>query len=102
MLDREKKKSVLGRYNAKTIAIAAVIVVFALVCVFRYVYQVRTISEQKKEISELSAQIEAARQQKEHYENLNRLYQDPDYIKMLAKEKLGLLEKNEVVYKINE
>lgn len=98
----ENKKRKTKSYSVKRTALAVIMLCFAAICVFRYVYQEKTMHLQKTQIGELEAQISAAKEEKEHYENLNKLYQDPDYIKMLAKEKLGLLEENEVVYKISE
>ena len=74
---------------------AVFVIVFALV---RFFTQQPVLNQCNQRIDECSKQIEAEKENIEHYKNLKELYQTDEYKMILAKERLGLVEENEKVY----
>lgn len=89
----EKKRS----KNIK-VFLRLILVVFFLFAACRFFIQQPLLNKYDKKIGELNHAIEEEEKNKEHYDELKKLYESEDYQKQLARERLGLVEENEKVF----
>lgn len=96
---RSKERRVSRENRAAMIAITIVVcVLFILLAVKDYQLN-RTIGVNEAKKSELTQEIREEEARTEEIENLREYMQTEDYIREAAKEKLGLVEDDEVIFR---
>lgn len=99
-MDREqmRKSRLKKRKKNKKIFLRLILVAFFLIAAVRFFVQQPILSDYDNKISDLNAQIEQEQKDKQHYEEIKKLYESDEYQKQLARERLGLVEENEKVF----
>lgn len=99
-MDREQRKNTREkkRRRSKKVLLRLVLIAALIFTAVRFFVQQPLLGEYDNKISDLNAQIEQEQKNKQHYEELKKLYESDDYQKQLARERLGLVEENEKVF----
>lgn len=75
---------------------------FSLFALFVFLPSYSKLQDLKQQNEDFTRRIEEQKLRKiKLTEELNRLQNDPAYLEKVGREKMGLIRKNEVVYKIN-
>lgn len=98
MLSKIKNQVVKYVSSHKKGLVIALVAVFVGSMLLRGVMQYPRLSEQKREISDLNAQIEYENERRKEVEDLKGKVNSDEYIKKIATEKLGLIPNNAKVF----
>ncbi|MCH1981905.1 septum formation initiator family protein [Ruminococcus sp. OA3] len=88
------------RYNKMAMVGISIVVCMLLVVLFVQGQSVRErISANNQKQDELAQQIEDENKRTEDIENMQEYMQSDEYIEKIAKEKIGLVKENEIIFK---
>ena len=82
--------------------VGAILAIFAVFVVVNVLFQFRTYIELKSQMDELESKIETEQKKKEEYNNQMDYYTTDEYIEKIAREQLGLVMPDEMVFKIDK
>ncbi len=82
----------------RTVTIVSIVCIAVIVLGLSFHRQTKAGMQLDAQIKDLMRQIDAQQKEKEHYDNMTKLYKTEEYQKLFAKERLGLVEENEKVF----
>ena len=95
---KEKKKSKRA-LSGKVMAV--VLTVFSVFVAVKLIWQLNTYAQLKVDKEKLEAEIAEENKKKQEYTNQMEYYTTDEYIEKIAREQLGLVMPDEIVFKIN-
>ena len=95
---KEKKKSKRA-LSGKVMAV--VLTVFSVFVAVNLIWQLNTYAQLKVDKEKLEAEITEENKKKQEYTNQMEYYTTDEYIEKIAREQLGLVMPDEIVFKIN-
>ena len=95
---KEKKKSKRA-LSGKVMAV--VLTVFSVFVAVNLIWQLNTYAQLKVDKEKLEAEIAEENKKKQEYTNQMEQYTTDEYIEKIAREQLGLVMPDEIVFKIN-
>jgi len=81
--------------------VGIILTVFSVFVVANLVVQLNTYAQLKSEKEKIESRIEEENKKKEDYNNQMEYYSTNEYIEKIAREQLGLVMPDEIVFKIN-
>ncbi len=101
-MSNDKKSSKLKRKKSGTSKFVGIILLGLSVCVVVNVaIQLNTYVALKAEKEDLEKQIEEETEKKQEYNNQMEYYSTDEYIEKIAREQLGLVMPDEIVFKVD-
>lgn len=91
----KRKRSKSGRF------IGVILAVFSVFVAVNIAIQLNTYVELKAQKQELEEKIAEEEQKKEEYNNQMEYYSTDEYIEKIAREQLGLVMPDEIVFKVD-
>lgn len=100
MAGRKKTKVKSGRPSTFKF-VGIILVAFSVFVAVNIAIQLNTYVELKSQKEDLEEQIEKEKQKKEDYNNQMEYYSTDEYIEKIAREQLGLVMPDEIVFKVD-
>lgn len=97
--DNKTKKKIKSSSTTKFVGV--ILTVFSVFVVANLVIQLNTYAQLKSEKEALETRIAEENKKKEDYNNQMEYYSTDEYIEKIAREQLGLVMPDEIVFKIN-
>lgn len=91
-------KKYLQQHKTSVIGISAVIVMLAVILSFSSISLRNKIEERKAQKAEIEAQLQEEAVRKEELDELESYYGTDEYVEDVAKDKLGLINPNEILF----
>lgn len=103
---KSRKKNMVRRYNRQNqvtvLAITGIVSVLLVMLYFGGTSLKKEIEEGQKRLTVLEQEIEDEEKRTEEIEALQEYMQSDEYIEKVAKEKMGLVKENEIIFKESE
>ena len=97
-----KKKAKLKKNRSSTSKfVGAILAAFSIFVVVNIAIQLNTYVALKAQKEDLESQIEEENRKKEEYNNQMEYYSTDEYIEKIAREQLGLVMPDEIVFKVD-
>ena len=97
---RRKERSVLQTLNRVILILAGLVFLIALLAGFYPAIKVR--GEQKAALAKIRADVEAAEVlNQKNLREVARLRNDPEYLGLIARDKLGLMKEGETIFRFD-
>ncbi len=81
--------------------VGVILIVFSVFVAVNIAIQLNTYVELKSQKEDLEEQIDKEKQKKEEYSNQMEYYSSDEYIEKIAREQLGLVMPDEIVFKVD-
>ncbi|MEA4971928.1 MAG: septum formation initiator family protein [Candidatus Metalachnospira sp.] len=101
MAKTNKKTSQKAKRSSTTKFVGIILTVFSVFVAVNLVLQLNTYAQLKSEKETIENRIEEENKKKEDYNNQMEYYSTDEYIEKIAREQLGLVMPDEIVFKIN-
>ncbi len=92
---KKSKRALSGK------VMAVVLTVFSVFVAVNLIWQLNTYAQLKVDKEKLEAEIAEENKKKQEYTNQMEYYTTDEYIEKIAREQLGLVMPDEIVFKIN-
>ena len=101
MPDRKKVKKEKTKRSGTTRFVAVILLALSVCVVVNVAIQLNTYVLLRGQVEDLEKQIEEEKQKKEEYSNQMEYYSTDEYIEKIAREQLGLVMPDEIVFKVD-
>lgn len=101
MAEISKKTKKRIKSSSTTKFVGAILTIFSVFVAANLVVQLNTYAQLKSEKEILESRIAEENEKKEDYNHQMEYYSTDEYIEKIAREQLGLVKPDEIVFKIN-
>ena len=99
--ENNKKQKIKKKKSSTSILVGFILAAFSVFVVVNIAIQLNTYVSLKAQKDDLENCIEEEKQKKEEYNNQMEYYSTDEYIEKIAREQLGLVMPDEIVFKVD-
>lgn len=101
MAVKNKKQKIKKKRSSTSKFVGIILVAFSIFVVVNIAIQLNTYVALKTQKDDLESRIEEEKQKREEYNNQMEYYSTDEYIEKIAREQLGLVMPDEIVFKVD-
>lgn len=99
MSNVKQKKRKVQQHKASILGITGVVLLLAIILTVGSISQKQKLDERKDQQAVLEEQVEEERQRAEELDELEEYVGTDEYVEDVAKDKMGMIKENEIIFK---